>query len=192
MNTLTMSKRIAPREILTATATLHGEPAYFSVTGELRDTRLRRDGGIVACGCLHAEILQHFPKLAPIVALHLSTADGVPMHAVVNGLYWLGLSSYPDARNLETFAKHWRCTAEEAASIDAYVTSDPNPSEALHALVRAEWAPRWKAEADAALALLAPDDTTSSASRQHYIDTGEYLTCPAYRTSMPTDCTCGR
>lgn len=156
--TITRSKRIAPREILTVTATLHGEPAYFSVTGELRDTRLRRDGGIVACGTLHDEILEHFPELAPLVALHLSTADGVPMHAVANGLYWLGLSDFPDARNLDTFAEQWRCTPQEAASIAAYVTSDPNPSEALHALIRAEYGPRWKAEADAGLALLSQND----------------------------------
>lgn len=46
------------------------------------------DGG----GTLGDEMVRHFPEAAPIVALHLSDPDGVPMHAEANGWYWY--SSY--------------------------------------------------------------------------------------------------
>ncbi len=66
----------------TITAKLHkiGEQApYFSVT------MAGRDWG----GCQHELVLKHAPYLKPVVDLHLSTDDGVPMHAVPNAVYWV-------------------------------------------------------------------------------------------------------
>ena len=69
---------------------------YFSLTGEIsRNDRRYRDP-ILACGQITDEILHHFPKLAPLAAVHLSAADGQPMHAEANARYWAGLSTYPD------------------------------------------------------------------------------------------------
>lgn len=64
-----------------------------NVTGRARK-RLGReqDRG----GCLHDEILAAFPHLAPIVHVHLSNPDGLPMHAKANGWYFYsgGASAY--------------------------------------------------------------------------------------------------
>lgn len=137
---------------LTATAGLchmdGNRRPYFSVTG---DIRRRNANDIDAGGCIHDEILAHWPVLAPVVALHLADDTGVPMHAVANGHYWLGLdtrsprSSYDPPDDFETdeqgrewspvrFANTWRCTLDEArtirADVDAVigaVTVDPLP-----------------------------------------------------------------
>ncbi len=69
--------------IATATlAQLHGNTkAHFSVTAEIPMLQM--------FGCLHRETLSVFPQLKPIIALHLSDSDGVPMHAGANGWYWM-------------------------------------------------------------------------------------------------------
>lgn len=59
---------------------------YFSITATEYDAvTLRRVSG----GCLHEQILAADPTLAPLVDLHLSDSDGVPLHAEENGWYWL-------------------------------------------------------------------------------------------------------
>lgn len=58
----------------------------FAITGEVRDPRVRRDSGIVACGCLHDEIAAAFPELAPLIRWHLTATDG-PMHYAANAVY---------------------------------------------------------------------------------------------------------
>lgn len=68
----------------------------FSVTGELYEKHGTWTGKAQqlngreadAGGCIHAELSKAFPKLAPIIALHLSAEDGTPMHALANALYW--------------------------------------------------------------------------------------------------------
>jgi hypothetical protein len=61
----------------------------FSITGEIdrKDGRGRwvEDGG----GCIHDEIVQHFPDLAPFIKWHLCSSDG-PMHYIANTVYCAG------------------------------------------------------------------------------------------------------
>ncbi|NBV00771.1 MAG: hypothetical protein EBS31_04880 [Burkholderiaceae bacterium] len=52
---------------------------HFSITAD----------GLHRCGCLHDEILKYRLDLKPLVDIHLSDLDGVPMHAEANGWYWL-------------------------------------------------------------------------------------------------------
>jgi hypothetical protein len=87
------------------------------------------------------------PELAPVVAMHLSHEDGSPMHAQENGLYHLGFSMWKDAKNLKHAAEHFRCS-EAQAEILANGTK-----EAVITWI-AQQTQRWKAEADAAIALL--------------------------------------
>jgi hypothetical protein len=73
----------------TIRATVTTARGYFSITGEIRDERQRPDH-MIAGGCIHDEIREHFPEIAPLIPLHLSnSATGEPMHAEANGLYWL-------------------------------------------------------------------------------------------------------
>src|SRR4051812_34160227 len=98
----TKTKKLPNRYTFSATVQLvhlHGNKRpYFSATGELRNLRSRGDNQIESCGMLHDDILKHFPEFAPVVAVHLADDDGTPMYAVENGLYFLGLSQFPDAR----------------------------------------------------------------------------------------------
>lgn len=48
---------------------------------------------VVACGCLHEEIAQVFPELAPLIQWHLVSSDG-PLHYLANTLYFAGDRDY--------------------------------------------------------------------------------------------------
>jgi hypothetical protein len=92
---------------------------FYSITGsvELMDKRYREP--VITCGAIHDTIAQHYPELAPLIAVHLSAVDGVPMHAEANARYWAGLCTYSDGRpmeeyNREVLAQHLRITPEEA------------------------------------------------------------------------------
>lgn len=61
----------------------------FAITGELRDSRARCDGGAIACGCLHDDIAAHFPKLAPLLRWHLCSTDG-PLYYIANTVFFAG------------------------------------------------------------------------------------------------------
>jgi hypothetical protein len=58
------------------------ERGYFSITAWFGGD----DGWGGAC---HDEILALRPDLAPFVALHLSDLEGVPLHVLGNGFYWI-------------------------------------------------------------------------------------------------------
>ena len=132
-------------------------------------------------GAGHELILQLYPELADLAALHLSDIDGAPTGAEANGWYWLAgalgglgqryhggsLPSRSEAECLAIFARHCRISEGEAMTIRsavlrAYASAGPEAVElepaARQAAARAEWGaimdamrPRWKSEADAAI-----------------------------------------
>lgn len=131
------------------------ERNYFRVTGEIGST-----SNPPTCGCIHEEILTAFPNLRPLVNLHLSTLDGIPMHAEANGWYWLakaiGITEKcePDQSPEECeriFSEHVRA---EAKPIMERVKTAENPRKEWTATME-EMKPRWKEEAEAGLALIA-------------------------------------
>lgn len=100
---------------MTVTAELvkRGGNSYprYSITGEIAKMDKRFRDPVVTCGAIHDEILKQFPKLAPLVLVHLSAADGQPLHAEANARYWAGLSTYPDGSPMgeykpQMLAKH--------------------------------------------------------------------------------------
>lgn len=144
---------------LVVTAQLHqygGNPSpHFSVTADLIDRRRRRHDDIVACGQLTEEVKEHFPELAPIVALHSSDDEGVPLHAHANGVFFMGLTASRESNgkplpDLDIVARHFRITTDEAADM---VKRHRQQSDALKREID-DMRPRWKAEADAGIALL--------------------------------------
>lgn len=74
---------------------------YFSITGtiwvkgyskydgkNIEGVNYKWDVG----GCIHDEILKYAPEYKPLVDLHLSDNDGVPMYAIENGFYYYEIS----------------------------------------------------------------------------------------------------
>jgi len=124
----------------------------------------------------HDVILRYFPRFADLAALHGSDIDGVPMHAEANGWYWLagalggaderyhGGGFHPflgDGKSepecLAIFAKECRITLGEADVIASRVLSRQEAfgwggARQLWAAMMADMRPRWKAEAEAAIA----------------------------------------
>lgn len=149
---------------------------YFSVTvseGFYRGTvRRRRRGDFDFCGCCHELIATVAPDLAPLIALHLSGADGAPMHAEANGWYWLagacggfgqqyhgasGIGARSAEDCLQLFAEHARIPLDEARALavrarEVFDTEGPKVARENFRLWCLLQAPRWKAEADAAIA----------------------------------------
>lgn len=157
-----------PHHRLVVTAGLHklagNDRPYWSITAEVINKRRRGDNAIEAAGMQHELIVGHFPELGPVVALHLSDVHGVPMHAVENARYWLGLSGFhtwertygkPEALPaVDVLARHLRISEDDALAMAArYPVGSPFDPDALAAAVMAH-AERWQAESDAAVALL--------------------------------------
>lgn len=72
---------------------------YYSITGSVKSYDKRLRDPYLAGGCIHETILEHFPQLLPLVKVHLSEADGRPIHAEANARYWAGLSKYEPIAN---------------------------------------------------------------------------------------------
>jgi hypothetical protein len=118
---------------------------YFTITAELwaysveKKRKLGRD--CLSCGCMHETIIEHFPEYADIVALHLSTIDGVPIHCLENGWYWFGKSKYICERKNALLASHFRISLEDAEKLSFETKAD------LAVWIETQ-KPRWKQEAE--------------------------------------------
>lgn len=135
----------------------------FSVTGSLwdagrpRSTRRRENPDLG--GCIHDEILQAAPELAPLVAAHLADQDGTPMHAEANGWYfYTGKAREYDVNVYgETYADR-NGTPHENAARCLHIEPAELP-EGLDAVGFHDFtvglAGRWQGQADAARAALA-------------------------------------
>jgi len=118
---VTLIKKLDGKTTIKAFAKLQklgDQRPYFSLTGEETEY-----GRIQCCGCMHDELLDHWPELKPLVDIHLSDAEtGEPMHALENGWYWAGgYGSYKGERNdppnATHLASHLRITPEYAQEI---------------------------------------------------------------------------
>jgi hypothetical protein len=95
---------------------------YFTITGEVKKVDKRYRDPVITCGAIHEVIVEQFPNLAPLVAVHLSAADGQPMHAEANARYWCGLSTYADGSPMGEYkprmlAQHLQCDRATAAEV---------------------------------------------------------------------------
>ena len=94
--------------------------AYFSITGDI--IRHAKNGRKVleAGGCIHEDIIKHFPQLQLLVDIHLADDEGVPMHAYANAAYWAGHD--PNGKKYsDTLAKHLRVTKDQANEMTTYI-----------------------------------------------------------------------
>lgn len=58
----------------------------FAITGDIYVAGKRGDRAHLTGGCIHEEIAEHMPELAPFLKWHLTSSDG-PMYYVANALY---------------------------------------------------------------------------------------------------------
>jgi len=130
--------------------------ASFTITGsvELIDKRYRDP--VITCGAIHDTIAQHYPELAPLITVHLSAPDGVPMHAEANARYWAGLCTYADGSPMGEYkramlAKHLRITPEEADQARAGLIKGL-PWQTISTVLKL--AERWSDQAGSARSLL--------------------------------------
>ena len=154
---------------------------HFSVTGEIWERGYK---DCIQSGCIHREILQSWPQLAPVIALHLSDDRGTPVHAAANGWYhlagyyggaderyhagngerqhWLPDGTFDGYRFsapmecLSTFAEYVRVSLDEAKSLaDSWRCDDDWASSKRRYLLWLDLqAQRWQNEADAAIRVL--------------------------------------
>lgn len=130
---------------------------YFSLTAH------GYDNGSEFGGCCHDDILKQWPDLQPLVDLHLSDVDGVPMHALEIVFYHLGGTLWGRPK-FEVAARHFRISETEARQLVAELFGDSfsptggflSKGEANKAKARlAVWVesqkPRWRKEADTAI-----------------------------------------
>lgn len=142
------------------------EAPHFSVTGVLWEYSKDRSKWVESVsGCVHDLILRHFPHLADVVALHLSTIHGTPMYAQENGWYWLAGASggqsqafhggnNRDNRSADdcvhALASHLRITSSLARELAlwAWWLGDPKVArERFRNFVTGQY-PRWRLEAE--------------------------------------------
>jgi hypothetical protein len=93
--------------------------AYFSITGEVERQAKNNRWMPFLSGCIHQEIMQHFPNLASLCDIHLSDEDGVPMHAYANAAYWAGHEG--KEKDTNTLAKHLRVSKDQANEMTTYI-----------------------------------------------------------------------
>jgi len=86
----------------------------FAITGDIRDPRYRGSRAEVAGGCVHDEIAQAFPELAPLIRWHLTSSDG-PMHYIANTVYHAGNRD------------HWGKLAGEPRQFETFIQFGDNP-----------------------------------------------------------------
>lgn len=136
---------------------------YFSITANEYENSI-----LQSCGCMHEDILKHFPKLQDFVDMHLSDINGIPMHAIANGWYWLlkslgnNFTDWPGQQTPEEsfkiFCDHLRITERQGRDIQDTILNtiaitpgiDPKFNEAKKQFIEIVNAmfPRWKKEAD--------------------------------------------
>lgn len=119
---------------------------YFSITANVYEATGKRGRPTLLCsGSCHEQIQAITSHFDDVIALHLSDINGVPMHAVANGAYWMGNSKYQgfDASKAKA---HFRCNNEELK--EAYKAMKENR---LADYVNTTFVPRWKQEADAVI-----------------------------------------
>lgn len=129
---------------------------YFTLTCDELNGRGVDQGG----GAAHKLIVEHFPELADLAALHLSGIDGKPSYYQENGWHWLAKAAGvpqkwgPDQdadECLEIFARHCRISQEEAEQIVRVIQEHEGDQRQKWNLIANQMIPRWEREAQAAI-----------------------------------------
>lgn len=118
--------------------------ADFSITGDI-EKKHNNKWVWHRGGCIHEEILKHFPNFKIFVDLHLSDFRGVPMYAVENGIYHIKSGELEDAMS------HLKISKKELSKLSLFI-EDKNAF--IYQLNELGIVGRWKQEADTAIKML--------------------------------------
>lgn len=155
----------------------------FAITADVWEMDSRNCWRESMGGCCHEHILSIAPEFKPFIDLHLSTYEGIPMHAASNAFYWFcgmfadglgsqyhGGSGRDGKSELECrriFADLIRASEEQVGALMALCPR--NQQEMQYALESLDFPSQWKAQADEATALLESwtgENFTSQATRK--------------------------
>jgi hypothetical protein len=119
-----VEKKIGEREVIRVNIRLSDECNNgfneFAITGNIYKNNKFQMGG-----CIHEEILKHFPEFKIFVDLHLRDIKGVPMYPVVNGFYFL--------KNKEIYKlQQHLCCNDEELNIIKKATSEKEFAYLIH------------------------------------------------------------
>jgi hypothetical protein len=142
-------------------ASYPGQSPTFSVTADMFHPS--HPGSPFCCGCNHDEAARFWPKIKPVIALHLCDGEGAPWFTTENGRYWLEMilgirpvrTNNPETKVEDILTGHLRISAEELADLVAKAREvSPEALRDFFAAYVDTLRPRWKAEAEAAKKLL--------------------------------------
>jgi hypothetical protein len=119
-----VEKQISEKEVIKVNIRLSDECNNgfneFAITGDIYKNNKFQMGG-----CIHEEILKHFPEFKIFVDLHLRDIKGVPMYPVVNGFYFL--------KNKEIYKlQQHLCCNDEELNIIKKATSEKEFAYLIH------------------------------------------------------------
>ena len=126
----------------------------FSITADIYKAGRRSDSAWMAGGCCHDDIAKHFPKLAPFIKWHLTSANG-PLHYVANTVYHAGdhdcwgmlKGEKRQLRNGKTGVPYWKRVVrdEQGNEINMGVWSNEQSSETQPVEnLTVTWEPVWR------------------------------------------------
>lgn len=120
---------------------------HFSTTGNIRYKAKNGRWIYHSGGCLHEEVLKHFPELAPLIDLHLCEFNGEPLYPVENGMYFFRENGISDG------ARYLGVDNETAEKLMLPVIAG-DKDYFKYLLFSLGVADMWKAKADKAIQLL--------------------------------------
>lgn len=90
----------------------------FAITGDIYEAnKPKKDKYFISGGCIHEDILKHFPEFKIFIDLHLCDYKGIPMHAAENGFYYLknGFNNNPVNSDefINKFCKYYRISKKQ-------------------------------------------------------------------------------
>ena len=126
----------------------------FAITGDIYSSPTSKaDRYHISGGCIHEDILKHFPEFEPFVKLHLCDYNGAPMYAIENGFYHLkkGFDQMDEGETQkDKFCSYYRMDPKQ---YDIIIDSENSLEYAIH-LKELGIVDQWKKEAEIATKML--------------------------------------
>lgn len=125
----------------------HNMTHHFSITGDIYEEGENNRWEFCSGGCIHDEIVKHFPELKKYIPLHCSNYLGQPSYPEANGQYHIRRSTK------EVAMSYLRCSEQELSNLFLASHESERPYF-KYLLFKLGLVARWKEEADEFIAFL--------------------------------------